>query len=98
MKQKIEKAVLIAIDQFNNESEIKINLDLGIETRLFGGSGVLDSLGLVNLIVLVEEAVELEFSVSIILADEKAMSRRTSPFSSVKNLINYIDEILTQNT
>jgi D-alanine--poly(phosphoribitol) ligase subunit 2 len=98
MKQKIEKTVLNAINHFNDESEIKIDLVSGLETRLFGGTGVLDSLGLVNLIVMIEEAIELDFSTSIILADEKAMSRRTSPFSSVKTLINYIEEILTQNS
>ena len=98
MRNKIEVVVINTIKQFNTESELKIDLGAGMDTRLFGGTGVLDSLGLVNLIVSIEEAVESEFNVSIILADEKAMSRRTSPFSSVKNLIQYIEELLTNKS
>jgi acyl carrier protein len=95
MNEKVVNLIYKVIEQFNNESETKIDISAGIETRLFGGNGKLDSLALVNLIVSIEEAIEEEFNNSIILADEKAMSRRTSPFSSIKTLVIYIDEILT---
>jgi hypothetical protein len=44
--------------------------------------------------VSIEEAIEDQFNTSIILADEKAMSRRTSPFSRVSYLVEYILELI----
>ncbi len=62
--------------------------------KLFGGESLLDSLGLVSFIVSIEEEIEDKLGISIILADEKAMSRRTSPFSRVSYLVDYILEII----
>jgi acyl carrier protein len=75
--------------------EYKLSLDEGEDTRLFGGNSPIDSLGLVSLVVSIEEAIEEKWGVTIILADEKAMSRRSSPFMKVGYLIDYIHEILT---
>jgi hypothetical protein len=46
------------------------------------------------LVVNIEEDIETELGISLILADEKAMSRRTSPFSRIVNLIDYINELV----
>ena len=69
----------------------------GEELKLFGGESLLDSLGLVSLIVCIEEAIEDQFNKSIILADEKAMSRRTSPFARVSYLVDYIYELINND-
>lgn len=74
------------------QEEIVVTSDL----KLYGGSGILDSMSLVNLIVEIEEMIEDEFDISIIIADEKAMSRRTSPFSRVSNLIEYVKELCNE--
>ncbi len=71
----------------------EFNISEGEQTRLFGGDGLLDSLGLVGFIVSVEEALEDNFGINVLLADEKAMSRRTSPFLKVSYLIDYILEL-----
>ena len=49
-------------------------------------------MALVNLLVDLEELIEDDYGLSVTLADEKAMSRRTSPFTRVKYLIEYIQE------
>ena len=49
-------------------------------------------MALVSLLVELEEYIEDEFAVAITLADEKAMSRKTSPFARVSYLIDYINE------
>ena len=54
--------------------------------------------GLVNLVVELEELIQDDYGITITLADEKAMSRRTSPFSRVKYLIDYIKEKLNTNS
>jgi acyl carrier protein len=60
------------------------------ETILFGESGTLDSLGLVSLIVSLEDEIQLSLGIPILLADERAMSQRKSPFRSVGSLTEYI--------
>ena len=90
----ISRLVFDCINQYQEELDNKIDISEGEQTRLFGGNGQLDSLALVSLIVNIEEAIETELGVSLILADEKAMSRRTSPFSRISNLIDYIEELI----
>jgi acyl carrier protein len=59
-------------------------------TLLFGRKGVLDSLGLVHLITLVEQKLEDEHGQSVTLADEQALAQAESPFHSIGSLTNYI--------
>ena len=59
--------------------------------------GSLDSFGLVNLIVALEQRVEDEFGVSLTLADEKAMSTSRSPFRTVSTLREYVQKLLKDN-
>lgn len=94
-REKISQLVLNCIKKHQEEHELVIDLSEGEQTRLFGGNGQLDSLGLVSLIVNIEEDIEAELGIAIILADEKAMSRRTSPFSRIENLIEYIGELVS---
>jgi acyl carrier protein len=96
MREKILKVVFLSIENFNSESELQIDITEGEKTRLFGGSGILDSLGLVTLIVDLEENIEDEFDVTLSLANEKAMSRRVSPFSSIKLIVDYILDLIRE--
>jgi D-alanine--poly(phosphoribitol) ligase subunit 2 len=72
------------------------HLDLAPGTALFGRGGKLDSLGLINLIVLTEETIEDEFGVSVALADERAMSQESSPFTSVASFAAYVRQRLDE--
>ncbi len=71
------------------EDEIGVSSDLAEDTVLFGKSGVLDSMGLVTLIVAVEQAIEDKYDKAAGLADEKAMSQARSPYRSVATLAAY---------
>ena len=93
-REDVLKLVLSAVENYCIENDISVNLIQGNELKLFGGESLLDSLGLVSLIVSIEEAIEDKYNTSIILADEKAMSRRTSPFSRVSYLVDYILELI----
>lgn len=68
------------------------------ETRLFGRTGLLDSHGLVSLIVGVEERLFDDFGVSIAIADEKAMSMAKSPFRTVGILVDHTLSRLTEQS
>jgi hypothetical protein len=93
-REEILKLTLNTLKTYCFENDIVVNFSQGEEIKLFGGESLLDSLGLVSLIVSIEEAIEDQFNTSIILADEKAMSRRTSPFSRVSYLVDYILELI----
>jgi len=60
------------------------------ETVLVGTDAVLDSLGVVQLIVEVEQRVEGAHSISVTLANDKAMSARNSPFRTVGVLTDHV--------
>ena len=63
------------------------------QTRLFGEAAALDSIGLVTLIADLEEDIRVATGKTVTLADEKAMSRLTSPFRSVDLLAEYVVEV-----
>jgi len=96
MQQKIEKIIVEVLVELNEELENENLNNPTSETKLYGGSGALDSLALVSLITDLEERISDEFEKDIILADEKAMSQRTSPFRSVETLTNYIQKLLEE--
>lgn len=66
------------------------------DTRLIGQGAVLDSMGLVSLIVDVEQALEQDYGLTLILADERAMSQKRSPFRSVQSLTEYIFQLIEE--
>lgn len=96
LKEDVLNLVLRAVESHCDENSIAVDITNGEELRLFGGESLLDSMGLVSLIVLIEEEIEDKYNISVVLADEKAMSRRTSPFARVSYLVDYIFEILNQ--
>ena len=65
-------------------------IELSQDTPLIGQNSVLDSLGLVTLIVDLEQRMDEEFGICVTLADDRAMSQRNSPFRSVASLTDYI--------
>jgi len=68
---------------------------LDAKTQLFGEEGVFDSMGLVSLIVAVEQEIEDRFGKSVALADERALSRSSSPYRTVETLAQYAAENAT---
>lgn len=62
---------------------------LGVTTPLIGSQAPLDSLGLVTLVVEVEQRLEEHTDLPITLADERAVSQKQSPFRTVASLADY---------
>jgi acyl carrier protein len=96
-RDKITEIVILKIKNYQLENDKDGFGEITEETKLFGSDAPLDSMELVSLIVEIEEAIQDETGLAIILADEKAMARRTSPFSRVVYLIDYIVELLSEN-
>jgi acyl carrier protein len=87
---RIEDLIIFSLKEMQEELEEPKVVPINTDTKIFGRQGLLDSNGLVSLIVELEEKIEDEFGVSLILADERAMSQKKSPFKSVLSLAQYI--------
>lgn len=94
--EKITQSVFSAIDDVNQSLPPEQRIEKAPDTVLFGHGGKLDSLGLVNLIVAIEQEIEASFGTTITLADEKAMSQNNSPFRTVESLVDYISLLLDE--
>ncbi len=90
----IQSLIFEAIDELNAQREPGRQVAKCPETVLFGRGSGLDSLDLVNLIVGVEERLAERYGVALTLADERAMSRKRSPFRTVATLAEYVCELL----
>ena len=96
MQDKITQIVLNAIHTIGEMEDKEEFLNPTEDLRLFGGRGVMDSLNIVMLIAEVEDQIQDELDCSITLADDRAMSQKTSPFRSVTSLVKYIQQLLDE--
>lgn len=60
------------------------------ETVIVGPGAVIDSIGVVSLIVDIEQRLEMDHEVSVTLANDRAMSQRNSPFRTASVLADHI--------
>jgi acyl carrier protein len=89
----IQTIILVALHMANQAREDDQQLPVSPDARLFGDGGPLDSMGLVALIIDIEDALQVA-GYHIILTNERAMSRTQSPFKDVPSLIAYIEDRL----
>jgi acyl carrier protein len=94
--QDAENLVLESVSELNLQLDENQKLDISPDTQLFGQGSRLDSLGLVNLVVLVEEKTLDKFGRSVTIADERAMSQKNSPFRTVRTLSEYLFTLLME--
>jgi len=86
-----------AVDEINQDLEADERLEKTEEAVLYGKESRIDSLSLVNLIVAVEERLQDKFEVSVMLADERAMSQERSPFKTLGSLKRYTAALIAEN-
>lgn len=98
MKDKIFQLIYIAIDELNEQREADDQISKTEDTVILGHDSMIDSLGLVNLIVSLEQSVNDEMDVEITLADERAMMMESSPFRTVRTLADFIETLLVQES
>jgi acyl carrier protein len=88
----LKKIVEIIIEVINDYFETQdIDKKATEKNILFGKDSVLDSMGLVNVIIDIESCF-LDDDIEISLTSEQAMSRRNSPFRTVVTLAEFIQE------
>ena len=94
--ERISKAVFSAVDELNTQLPAGISVEKSLDAPLYGAGGKLESLDFVTLIMEVEEKINAEFGTDITIADENLLSKAKSPFSTLRTLIEYLEELLKQ--
>lgn len=94
-RKRLEKIVLETVNKVGESRGRVRSRKAGLTTRLYGKGGLLDSLGMVTLILELEERVSAECGRDIVIADEKAFSRKKSPFRDIETLVSYISDVLS---
>jgi acyl carrier protein len=90
-KNEILEVIVEVIESYNELTiEPKIQFTSAGRALLFDAQSSLDSLGLVTLILNIEDKLSEKFGLNITLADDKAMSQTNSPFRSTESLTEYI--------
>ena len=82
-KNQINSIVINVIREYCDTNGVVIN-ELDKDTPLIGSARILDSMGLVNIVVDIETAF-LDEDIEISLTSETAMSGRISPFRTIAN-------------
>ncbi len=94
--EKIQSLLWSAVDELNLQLRRDQRLAKSTEERLTGEGGRLDSLGLINLLVLTEQRIESEFGCQVMLADDQALAAESSPFATLGTLAEHVRKVLEQ--
>jgi acyl carrier protein len=89
----IEAVVLQAMRTANLARDSAAQLRVAADAAIFGPDSPLDSLGLVALLLDIEEGLR-DMGCDVVLSDERAMSQKRSPFRTVASLTTYIGGLL----
>lgn len=84
--------VLQAMRTTNLSRTAESQLSVARDAAIFGEASPLDSLGLLTLLLDIEEDLQAVGTL-VRLSDDRAMSQTRSPFRSVESLVDYIGRI-----
>lgn len=84
--------VLQAMRTTNLSRTAESQLSVSRDAAIFGPASPLDSLGLLTLLLDIEEDLQAVGTL-VRLSDDRAMSQTRSPFRSVESLVDYIGRI-----
>ena len=84
------------IDELNELRPTEDHLEKDLAAPLAGDHGRLDSAGLINLIVLVEQNSPAELGAPILLTDDHTMSQVSQVFRTLGSLAEYLDMLLDE--
>lgn len=89
------EAIQTAVEEINLSRGAEEQLSTDPDAVLYGSGSALDSLGLVNVVMTAEAHIGDSMGLDIMLASEAAMSRKRSPYRSLRALADYAVEIAT---
>lgn len=94
MEERVLECVYAAIEEANEDREDLPALEKSPDTPIQDAESGLDSLGLINFVIAVEEGVQREFGVAIVLGDDRALAMDPSPLRSVGSVAEYAQSLI----
>lgn len=92
----INQVVISTFKQVLADSEKTFEGEPAADTMIMGPDSPFDSVDLVTFIVALEQILEDDWDISVILADDRAMSQTESPFKSIGSISNYIELLIKE--
>ena len=92
----VDAVIFQALEAVNLEREPDDQVSISSSTALFGVDAALDSLEFVSVITDVETAINVDHGLGVSLADDRAMTRPLSPYTTVTTLRDYILELAAE--
>jgi hypothetical protein len=94
LRPAVERVVLDALVLANGSRPWDRQIAVGADAVVYGPDSPLDSLGLVALVIDIEDGLR-DMGYAVELSDAHALSQRQSPFRNVPALVDYILERLS---
>lgn len=82
-----------SISDLNQQLPEQDRIRKSLSTVLFGAGGTLDSLGLANFIVILEQKLEESYGFRVDLTEDDPFSPTTGHFRTVNSLATYVSEL-----
>jgi acyl carrier protein len=90
----LENLIISELKEINDRLPVERKFEVNETTPLFGKRSKLDSLGLVNLLVGLEEKISSKYDVSITLTDESVLSPINNPLENPVTFAKHINSVL----
>ncbi len=94
----VKEAISESIDELNSQLAADHKITNEPSALLYGMNSKLDSLDLVTLIVDIEHRIEDKTGIKIVLANDRALSMKHTPFRSVQTLTDYSLDLVREKT
>lgn len=87
---RIFEIICAVVEEFNFQQPAESKLGTDPSTVLVGPSGVLDSLGLVTLMIAFESRLLTDLNVTVLLLDENALADASGPLRTLGSLVDHV--------
>jgi len=95
-RSRVEAVIHRVVDELNAQLPKPQRLEKSPETVLVGERARLDSLGLVNLVVALEQRIEDELGATVVLTEDPELLSEGGPCSTLGRLADHLTELLTR--
>ncbi len=93
MKDQIIKLIYKSIEEYNLSVTKERRLELELNTVLYGNNSQLDSLGLANLLLSVENQFNMDYKKELCMVDSAIQIEPINPFLNVDSLATFLKEL-----
>jgi len=93
-REAIKEIVKLAVEESNSTLPPDGRLQVSASTLVTGDGGVLTSLGVISLILAIEEKVNETFSIQVMLFDESLIADPKGPFRTIGALVDHVHAVV----